>query len=139
VIRFGRAYPDAVVDRIATEIDDAGLAARIADLDPGDGSLDTTARIALDCTATDPQDGEALAAAVATLLDAARRRRRRQDATGEPRDVTVTLHLPGEVRIDVPDPDPEQAPLLVAAASDGRLAAGTWRWDGAGRCLEPAR
>ena len=41
VIRCGSAYPDAVVERLASELADGGLPARIEDLTPGDDDVDT--------------------------------------------------------------------------------------------------
>jgi hypothetical protein len=136
VIRCGSAYPDAVVDRLESEVADSGLSARIENFGPLTEAVDSTGLIAVELPddTTDVLLSEALRVSLDALVDAARRRRRRQDAAGELRDVAVTLHLPGDVRIAVPDDvGPSGTDLLMTAVTErrtaGTLAPGTWRWN----------
>jgi len=145
VIRFGRAYPDAVVERLAAEIGQLGLPVRVEDGGPGTQAPDGAGLIALEVPADAgvPLTGDAFRATLEVLLDGAQRRDRRLRAAGEDGEVAVVLTLPDDVRIVVPGPaGPDQSGVLTATVVDGlgagTLTAGTWAWDPRGRTLHPA-
>jgi hypothetical protein len=142
VIRCGSAYPDAVVERLATEVADCGLSARIEDfalpaeaLADGDDDLDA-GLIALEVPddAFDTLLSPPMRTTVDVLVDAAQRRHRRQLAAGEVHDVAVILHLPGDVRVVVSsDASTHRTDLMLAAVVRrrvaGSLTAGAWWWN----------
>jgi hypothetical protein len=135
VIRYGYAYPDAVIDRLATYVADSGLVAQIEPLGPGAGPVDTAGLITVDVsTGTSTLRSEAMTTTVDALLDAAQRRRRRQLASGEDRDVAVILQLPDDVQIVVTaDASTDHTHLLMTAVTQrqaaGTLTAGVWQWN----------
>lgn len=129
VIRYGTAYPDAVIDQLATEVEASGVPALLEPADP-------SARIVVELPAesavalSDPP----LAAVVDAVVAVARRRHRRQRAAGEVREVSVTLLLPGGAGVVLPveTAGEEPGPLVTAVAARlaaGTLTPGTWRWD----------
>ncbi|HEX2809477.1 MAG TPA: hypothetical protein VHN80_25225 [Kineosporiaceae bacterium] len=136
VIRYGCAYPDAVIERLASDVADSGLSAQIEPLGPRAGAIDTAGLIAVELStgATGALLSEAMKTTMDALVDAAQRRRRRQQATGEVRDVAVILHLPGDVQIVVTaDASADQTDLLMTAVTQRRtaqtLTAGVWQWN----------
>jgi hypothetical protein len=136
VIRCGAAYPDAVIDRLESDLADRGLLARLEPPGAGAGTVDTAGLIAVELPGNAARDlpREALKITVDLLLDAAQRRRRRQQASGEVRDAGVILHLSGGARIVVTaDASTDQTDLLMTAVTSGStagtLTAGVWEWD----------
>ena len=142
VIRCGNAYPDAVVERLASQVADSGLPARLEPLPPDAGAADGAGLIAVEVpgAAVGMLPGEALAVTVDALVDAAARRRRRQEAEGEERAVAVILDLPDDVRVVIPVDGPLPGTDLLLRTVAGRraagtLPAGTWHWNAANQHL----
>jgi hypothetical protein len=141
VIRYGGAYSDAVIDYLASEVARSGLSAELEPFGGHLGALDLSAWIVVEPAAGDGgvlPGGVLLTEGMMASWDAvvatARRRQRRQQASGELRDVVVTLLLPGDIEIVVtPDIGEDHTlPLMTALAerlAAGRLTAGRWWWD----------
>lgn len=136
VIRCGSAYPDAVIERLASEVADSGLSARLEPFDSRAEGVETSGLIALELSdgATGVLLSEAMKTTLDALVDAAQRRRRRQQASGEVRDVAVILHLPVDVQIIVTtDANADRTDLLMTALTQrrtaGTLMAGVWQWN----------
>jgi hypothetical protein len=127
-VGYGAAYPEAVIDQLAEELAQCGLPSRLELLGPD-------ARLVVDL----PMDDALLSEPVTALWDAvvatAQRRHRRQLAEGQPREVTVTLRLPGDVAVvATPDTSADQTRPLMTALTErraaGTLGPGTWHWHG---------
>ena len=100
-IRYGSAYPDAVLDHLEGEVAAAGLAAQLEPLVPDPTGDDTSACLVVEVPDGglldgDP-DGGGFGAAWDAVVATALRRSRRQQAEGDRRDVVVALRLPGDV------------------------------------------
>jgi hypothetical protein len=145
VIRCGSAYPDAVVERLASEVTNSGLSVRIEDFDLAIEAVDTSGLLALELS--DGASGalltEPMRTTVAAVVDAAQRRRRRQEAAGEERDVGVIINLSDDVQVIVPiDADPNPTDGLLTALAGWPTAetpgSGIWLWNPSARRLDRA-
>jgi len=96
-IRYGSAYPDAVLDHLEGEVAAAGLAAQLEPLAPDLADGDTSAFLVVEVPDDQVHDGAAFGVGWDAVVATARRRSRRQQAEGDRRDVVVALRLPGDV------------------------------------------
>ena len=140
-IRYGSAYPDAVLDHLEGEVVGAGLAAHLEPLPLDTAGDDTSAFLVVEVLEGDllddgpdaDLDRGAFGAAWDAVLATALRRSRRQQAEGDRRDVVVALRLPGDVVVTAPGTGEGEATPLVAALrrrrAGGGLTAGVLLWD----------
>jgi hypothetical protein len=131
VIRHGSAYPDAVVEQLASEVDATRVRAR---LEPVDTVPDRPGHLVVEIPAAATLRDVGFVAVWAAVVATARRRRLRQLAEGGGPDVAATLRLLGGIDVVVaPDgTEPDSGRLLTVVAERlraGTLTAGTWGWD----------
>jgi hypothetical protein len=131
VFRHGSAYPDAVVEQLACEVDATRVRVR---LEPVDTVPELPGHLVVELPAAAALRDQGFVAVWAAVVATARRRHRRQLAEGGGPDVAVTLRLLGGIDVvvapDGTEPDPGRLLAVIAERlRAGTLTAGTWGWD----------